>query len=77
MTLPTQLLDFPGFDRLTGYYAAQIFEHLGKSVDLRLCIKNLPHTSIISDRDTFEDLVFTTTVATESSQNIQIGRAHV
>lgn len=72
ITLPTELLDFPGFDRLTGHYAEQIFQHVGKSFDLRLCIKNLPDTSVISDRATFEDLVLTSTVATESSQNIHL-----
>jgi amino acid adenylation domain-containing protein len=72
IALPTELLDFPGFDRLTGHYAAQIFQHVGKSFDLRLCIKNLPHTCVVSDRATFEDLVFTSIVATESSQNIHL-----
>ncbi len=72
ITLPDQLLNNPGFQELTGHYTQQVFDHVGQPFDLRLCIKNLPNTSIISDRGIFEDLVFTAAIASEYSQKISL-----
>jgi amino acid adenylation domain-containing protein len=72
ITLPHELLERPGFQDLPKYYAQQIFDRVGRQFDLRLCIKNLPYTSIISTNDVFEDLVFTDVTAIESQQEIDL-----
>jgi amino acid adenylation domain-containing protein len=72
ITLPAQLRENPSFQELTGHYTRQIFEHVGQPFDVRLCVKNLPHSNIISNSDTFEDLVFDTVTACEYSHQITL-----
>ncbi|WP_310417097.1 amino acid adenylation domain-containing protein, partial [Chamaesiphon sp. OTE_8_metabat_110] len=71
ITLPDSLRE-PSFGELTGHYARQIFEHVGKPFDVRLCIKNLPSSNVISNSDTFEDLVFDAVTACEYSNEITL-----
>jgi amino acid adenylation domain-containing protein len=72
IALPDQLLKNPRFQELTGHYTQQVFDLVGKPFDLRLCVKNLPNTSIISDSDIFEDLVFTAAAANDYRQDISL-----
>ncbi|WP_310423969.1 non-ribosomal peptide synthetase [Chamaesiphon sp. VAR_48_metabat_135_sub] len=72
ITLPDELLNNPSFQELTGHYTQQIFDLVGQPFDLRLCVKNLPQTSLISDSGIFEDLVFTTATASEYRQDINL-----
>ncbi|PSB58350.1 amino acid adenylation domain-containing protein [Chamaesiphon polymorphus] len=72
ITLPDRLRERPSFGQLTGHYTQQIFDLVGQPFDLRLCIKNLPPSNLISNSDIFEDLVFDTETAIETSQNISL-----
>jgi amino acid adenylation domain-containing protein len=70
--LPAELRDRPGFLDLPKYYAQQVFDCVGRSFDLRLCVKNLPATSVISTEDVFEDLVFTDIAPTAFTREINL-----
>ena len=53
--LPDSIATHPRFPAAPAHYVEEVFEKLGRPFDLRLCIKGLPRTSIVSDAGTFED----------------------
>ncbi len=72
VTLPSELRSHPGFQEVPGHYVRKIFDYVGQSFDVRLCVKNFPLTSIISSDGVFEDLAFTAITPIESSQEIDL-----
>src|SRR5262249_19514349 len=48
VSLPEELAEQPRLTKLTGHYTDRIFEEVGYPFDVRLCIKNLPVSHIIS-----------------------------
>jgi amino acid adenylation domain-containing protein/non-ribosomal peptide synthase protein (TIGR01720 family) len=59
VSLPDSIAAEPRFSGAPAHYAEQVFRTVGHPFDLRLCIKGLPSTSIVSDAGTFEDVTFT------------------
>ena len=72
VSLPDELQENPVFNETPGHYVQQIFTHVGRPFDLRLCIKNFPQANFISDTDVFEDLDFSDYTGTEYSQEITL-----
>ena len=59
VTLPDQLREAPRLNPLPRYYTEQVFRRIGHPFDLRICIKNLPPSCLLSQPNTFEELDFT------------------
>ena len=72
VTLPEALLNQPKFTKVSGYYTQKIFEQVGYPFDLRVCIKGFPQANLLSNRDIFEDLDFTKSVAPDFTHQIQL-----
>ncbi len=47
-----------GFSKMSGYYVEKIFTRVGYPFDLRLCLKNVQESQLLSDAGVFEDLDF-------------------
>ncbi|TDJ47449.1 MAG: amino acid adenylation domain-containing protein, partial [Gammaproteobacteria bacterium] len=56
--LPDNLARGGAFGRLARQYVERAFARLGRSFDVRLCLRNLPDDAIISDAHVFEELDF-------------------
>lgn len=59
VSLPDKILERPALTELTKRYTEKIFEQVGYKFDLRLCVKGVNHSYLISDTQVFEDLDFT------------------
>jgi hypothetical protein len=58
VTLPEELRSEDTFGVLPSRYVRKIFDAAGRVFDLRLCIRNLPKSHILSTNDIFEDIHF-------------------
>jgi predicted RNA methylase/acyl carrier protein len=56
--LPESLREMPAFAPLARAYTRRIFAAEGRAFDLRLCVRNLPVSQVISDWQVFEELDF-------------------
>jgi len=62
VTLPDAFVQQPAFTEVAGRYVDQIFGQVGYKFDLRVCLKGLDPSCLISTTDIFEDLDFTAEV---------------
>lgn len=62
----------PAFEELGAYYVDKIFEHHGRSFDLRLCLDGITQEEIISDNGVFEWLDFTAEITPEVSHETNL-----
>jgi thioesterase domain-containing protein/predicted RNA methylase/acyl carrier protein len=69
ISLPESQFDYC-FSDIAAHYTQKIFEQVGYSFDLRLCVKNLPLTQLISSSDVFEYLDYTQPINLENSHEI-------
>ncbi|MGZ5620293.1 MAG: condensation domain-containing protein, partial [Methylobacter sp.] len=67
--LPESDFDFH-FSAIAAHYVDRIFSQTGYPFDLRLCLKGLPDSSIISNADVFEDLDYTREIPLETEHDI-------
>jgi len=58
VTLPDELMAHPSFSPNSTSYVNKIFQQVGYPFDMRLCLKNLPPSQVISNPQVFEDLDF-------------------
>ena len=72
VSLPADLATRPSFNELTGHYVEEIFATVGHPFDVRLCIKNLPKSCVMSDAQIFEDLDFSALVAPEFERTVTL-----
>jgi amino acid adenylation domain-containing protein len=72
VTLPDGFLGEPAFTHLTGEYVEKIFDHVGYKFDLRLCLKGMNYSHLISDTDVFEDLHHVGPVKLEEQHEIML-----
>jgi len=72
VSLPDELQRAPAFSEIPRHYAERIFASLGRRFDIRLCAKNLPARSIVSEAAVFEDLHFGGIVPREASNDIEL-----
>ncbi|MEB3358049.1 MAG: amino acid adenylation domain-containing protein [Synechococcales bacterium] len=71
VTLPDEILYRPKFAN-TNFYVDKIFEHIGYSFDVRVCVKGFPQSNLLSNQAIFEELDFTKLVPTDSSHRINL-----
>jgi amino acid adenylation domain-containing protein/non-ribosomal peptide synthase protein (TIGR01720 family) len=62
----------PGFTDLTAGYVEKIFAQVGHRFDLRLCLKGLTTSDLISEAGIFEDLDFTGPVSPEYQRELTL-----
>ncbi|MEK6283065.1 MAG: amino acid adenylation domain-containing protein [Acidobacteriota bacterium] len=76
VSLPAEFVENPGFSDMTRGYVEKVFEHVGYKFDLRLSLKGVKASHLISNSDVFEDLEFTDRVAPEYCRkvNFEISR---
>ncbi|MCF7971293.1 MAG: amino acid adenylation domain-containing protein, partial [Methylococcaceae bacterium] len=60
------------FSPIATHYVERIFAQLGYPFDLRLCLKNLPDSAIISSSDALEDLDYTQDIPLECAHSIRL-----
>jgi amino acid adenylation domain-containing protein len=72
VSLPDNLAAAPEFSEIPKYYAEKIFQRVGRCFDVRVCIKNCPQSSFVSDADLCEDLVFERPIETEESREFHL-----
>lgn len=70
-SLPTTDFDYH-FSPIAAHYVQQIFAQRGYSFDLRLCVKNFNHDSLLSNADVFEDLDYTQEMPLEATHSIEL-----
>ncbi|TRW90360.1 non-ribosomal peptide synthetase [Candidatus Methylobacter oryzae] len=58
------------FSAIAAHYVERIFSQTGYPFDLRLCLKGLPDSALISNADVFEDLDYTRDIPLESEHDI-------
>ncbi|MEI6145688.1 MAG: amino acid adenylation domain-containing protein [Methylococcales bacterium] len=58
------------FSSIAAHYVERIFSQTGYPFDLRLCLKGLPDSAIISNADVFEDLDYTVEIPLETEHEI-------
>jgi amino acid adenylation domain-containing protein len=58
VSLPDELAAHPGFDEIPRHYAEKVFQSVGRRFDIRVCVKNLPASCVVSDAAVFEELAF-------------------
>lgn len=71
ISLPEDMYD-NCFSELAAHYVDKIFDQIGYSFDLRICLKNFPEANIISLPDIFEDLQFTQEMPLEEEHEIRL-----
>jgi len=69
VNVPAAALE-PGFSDIAAHYVERIFAEVGRPFDLRLCLKNLPRSAIVSDDAPFEDLDYTREVPLEATHDV-------
>ncbi|TCK33796.1 amino acid adenylation domain-containing protein [Paraburkholderia sp. BL8N3] len=71
VSLTDDLFDY-AFTETTGHYVREIFEETGSPFDLRICVKDLPASAILSTEDAYEDLDYTHHIEPETSHDITL-----
>ncbi|MDY6802242.1 MAG: amino acid adenylation domain-containing protein [Cyanobacteriota bacterium] len=71
VTLPDEILEDPKFTKISGHYTDMIFEQVGYSFDLRVCIKRFPKSNVLSNVQVLEDLDFTKPVVLEETHEVE------
>ena len=74
VTLPDEVMQRPTLDRAARHYVERIFTQVGRRFDLRLCLKGVNSSNLISDIGLFEDLDFSTAepVPPEATHRIEL-----
>ncbi|HYH81623.1 MAG TPA: amino acid adenylation domain-containing protein [Longimicrobium sp.] len=58
VSMPPALVANPGMNEVPRHYAERVFASVGRRFDLRVCVKNLPSSALVSDAAVFEELAF-------------------
>ncbi|MEP7339281.1 MAG: amino acid adenylation domain-containing protein [Acidobacteriota bacterium] len=70
VSLPDDFINDPRFTELTGHYVEKIFQQVGYPFDLRLCLKGVDYSHLISNEDVFENLDFRGTTPPEYEHQV-------
>ena len=70
VTLPDELLTHPGFGQVPGDYVRKIFAQVGRQFDLRLSLRGVNRSHLISNTAPFEDLHFNQPIEPEAQHDI-------
>lgn len=72
VTLPDALHKAPRLNPLPRHYTEQVFRRIGRPFDLRICIKNLPPSCLLSQPKTFEELDFTSFINADDETDVTL-----
>ncbi|HET8547435.1 MAG TPA: methyltransferase domain-containing protein, partial [Bryobacteraceae bacterium] len=72
VSLPDALAGRPKFGDMTSHYTQKIFEKVGHPFDVRVCVKNLPHSHILSNSAVAEELDFTAHITPAYERDISL-----
>jgi amino acid adenylation domain-containing protein len=72
VTLPPELLAKPAFTAVSGHYVERIFAEAGRRFDLRLCLRNVPASALLSSAELFEDLEFTAPLPLSTRREVEL-----
>ena len=72
VSLPDAFLSAPRFNNVASHYVEQVFQEVGHPFDLRVCLKNVSRSNLISNVGTFEDLDFGTPSHPECTHQVSI-----
>jgi amino acid adenylation domain-containing protein len=72
VSLPETLVHRPTFGEIARYYVEKVFSSRGRRFDIRLCVKNLPASCIVSNTAIFEELSFDRAIPSEQSTEISL-----
>lgn len=72
VTCPDALLEHLGFHEVPGSYVKKIYDDIGHAMDLRVCIKQFPHSHFISDSAIYEDLDFSQQTEPDQKHRIRL-----
>jgi acyl-CoA synthetase (AMP-forming)/AMP-acid ligase II/aryl carrier-like protein len=72
VTLPEEVRRQPRFTRVSSYYVEKIFAAVGHRFDLRLGLRNLDASALLSTSDVFEDLDFQGGASAEYSRPLRL-----
>jgi amino acid adenylation domain-containing protein len=72
VSLPDDLISAPQFSEVPRFYANQIFESCGRRFDVRVCVKNLPASALLSSAGVFEELSFQDPISREASTDVEL-----
>lgn len=72
VSLPDELIENPEFDQLPSHYVEKVFESMGRRFDIRVCVKNLPASCLVSDAEVFEELQFDQPGELEQTTSFQL-----
>ena len=72
VTLPDRLREAPHLNPLPRYYTEQVFRKIGRPFDLRICIKNLPLSCLLSQPETFEELDLTSFIEPDNENDVTL-----
>ncbi len=70
--LPPLLHQEPGFSEVAAGYVEKLFKYAGYKFDLRVCVKQFPISSIISNSEIFEELNFSGITDEKSNHAIEL-----
>ncbi|HVG16902.1 MAG TPA: amino acid adenylation domain-containing protein, partial [Chitinophagaceae bacterium] len=72
VSIGDDLYNEPSFSELGDHYVNKVFEEIGHEFNIRLCIKNLPQQSIISNDCIVEELLFNERIQEEYANKFRV-----
>lgn len=72
LSLPEHLWQAPVFKPAAARYARRVFQAVGKRFDLRVCVRSLSTTRLLSASAIFEELDFSEELPTEQSRDVRL-----
>jgi amino acid adenylation domain-containing protein len=70
--LPDEVLQTPRFTTISVEYVESIFQQVGYKFDVRLCLRNLPRTALLSAGGVFEELDFNCYIEPAYTREIEL-----
>lgn len=71
VSLPKGAFESPRFTAVSQHYADQVFDQVGRKFDLRLCLRNLTPSNVISNVETVEDFDFSKPNMSDFQTNVE------
>lgn len=72
LTLPDSVLDAPAFTPIAAHYTRKIFNQVGRPFELRLCLRGVDRSQLLSNVGVFEDLDFRAPIALEQTHSTSL-----
>lgn len=72
VSLPGNAVQHPEMTEVPRHYLEKVFEVVGHPFDVRVCVKHVERSSIVSDVGLFEELDFSGLIAPDASRSIRL-----